>query len=197
MNALSNSVLPLRARVRKSNSAIGLVLFLAMGIVLAWITIRPPSPQTPLWMLGVTGAFTLLSLWGAYRFGERWNNLPLLLEAGQEGITTFQKRNAYDKDESGVLVLWSAIAKIETQVLRVPTGDGDSHFRCVVLHLCEGHELSLNQISLGMPNTMSIKLGRVAPDAYDNMLYLDGDSDYGSCEALADELNRRRQNSTR
>jgi hypothetical protein len=35
--------------------------------------------------------------------------------------------------------------------------------------------------------------GAVAPDAHDNTLYLDGDSDYGSFESLAKELERRRQ----
>lgn len=150
----------------------------------------------PVWMRIIVAVFALGAFGAAYVSGKQWVEPPILLEATHQGIITFQKRSVYDKGPSSVLVPWNAIEKIETQVLRVPTGDGDSRFRCVVLHLCEGHGLPVERISLGMPDSLSIHLGRIAPDAHDNTLYLDGDSDYGSYEALAKELNRRRQNST-
>jgi len=193
MNSLSTSTEPLVAHRMKSQIVIGLVLTLFMGVVLAWLTIRPPSPQMPVWMRIVVGIGALLAFWATYVCAKQWRDPPMMLEATNQGIITFQKCNVYDKDPNGVLVPWSDIEKIETQTLSVPTGDGDSQFRCVVLHLRAGHDLPLEKISLGTPNAMSVKLGKVAPDTHQNTLFLDGDTDFGSFESLAKELERRRQ----
>ena len=197
MNALSTSAAPLLVHRRKRDAVIGVMLTLAFGVFLMWLSIFPPSPEMPIWMRIMVAVFALVAFSATYTSGKQWVEPPILLEATHQGIITFQKRHVSDKNPSGVLVPWSAIEKIETQALRVPRGDGDSRFCCVVLHLCEGHGLPVERISLGMPNEMSVKLGAVAPDAHDNTLYLDGDSDYGSFESLAKELERRRQKSTR
>jgi len=197
MNAPPTFASPLVVHRRKSEAVIAVMLTLALGLLFAWLSIFPPSPAMPVWMRIIVALAALGAFSATYVSGKQWVEPPILLEATHQGIVAFQKRSVSDKGPSGVLLPWSAIEKIETQVLSVPTGDGDSRLRCLVLHLREGHGLPVKRISLGMSDTLSIHLGRVAPDAHDNTLYLDGDSDYGSYEALASELNRRRQNSTR
>lgn len=201
-NLNSSSPVLLRAYVPRSNSATGVTLGAVMtalcGFAL-WRSLSSPG-GAPLALTVLLALIGLAMLWGTAYFAVSIMRPPLILAATPRGILTYLDLKSHRYMDAGQMIPWQTIARIDyyTTVNAIMPEGARGRFRVdtVRLQLKPGHGLNLDDLSILRP--LSFPTSDVGDNTgidWDNTVFLNATTDFGTPQSLAEGLEDLRRTS--
>jgi hypothetical protein len=201
-NPSSSSPVLLRAYVPRSNSATGVTLGAVMtalcGFAL-WRSLSSPG-GAPVALTVLLALIGLAMLWGTAYFAVSLMRPPLILAATPRGILTYLDLNSHRYIDTGQVIPWQTIVHIDyywTVNAIMPEGArGQFRVDAVRLQLKPGHGLPVRELSiLGPLSFPRLDAGDNTGIDWDNTVFLNAATDFGTPQSLAEGLEHLRRTS--
>jgi len=133
------------ATVPRWNSAVGMVLFAAFGVVILGVAVHRVA-KDEMAVTVVLWSFGLAASWGACVFGRWVLWPPLAIAATEAGLITFLQVDKGKYGLPGFLVPWSEIERLSYETY---VSGGRRRRHALVVHLRPGHApMPVEKISL-------------------------------------------------
>ena len=185
----------LRVSVPRSQSVIGVVLFLLMTATCAWVLSRAASGASamsrPLTVF--VGLIGLAMLLGTLAFIRMLVQPPIMLDATSSGLVSYLNVKSGKYLASGVLIPWHSIQRIEYYA----SISSNDHLRIksARLYLAPGHLVPIDEVSIlrRVSWPFGIDGSRNMGIDWDNTVFLNAVTDFGKPESYAKELEDLRK----
>ena len=184
----------LRVSVPRSQSIIGVVLFLLMTAICVWVLSRAASDSTsiPRLVTVFVGLIGIVMLLGTLTFFRMLVRPAIMLDVTPAGLVSYLDAKSGKYSAHGVLIPWPSIRHIEFYS-GVSSND---HLRIesARLYLAPGHCVPISEVSILRKVSLPFVVeSRNTGIDWDNTVFLAAVTDFGKPETYAKELEDLRK----
>jgi len=184
----------LRVSVPRSQSIIGVVLFLLMTAICVLVLSRPASGSTSIPLVTVfVGLIGIAMLLGTLAFFRMLVRPAIMLDATPAGLVSYLDAKSGKYSAHGLLIPWPSIRHIE--FYSGVSSNDHLRIKSARLYLAPGHCVPISEVSIlrKVSSPFSVDGSRDTGIDWDSTVFLPAVTDFGKPETYANELEDLRK----